>query len=158
MNIRVLYNTVNRIFVLIIEKGCHVSVWGWLWRTAGHWLPARREFVFEDDLQSSIQELAEREGRGVNQMAGELLAFALEERLSVEEYLRRWYDLTAREQQVAALVCQNYSNRQIAEMLVISPETVKSHLRKALRKFGLKHKIQLRQVFAGWDFQEWGSQ
>jgi DNA-binding CsgD family transcriptional regulator len=153
----VLYNTVNRINVLIIEKGLRVSVWGWLWRIPGRWLPSRREFVFEEDLQNSIQELAEREGRGVNEMAGELLAIALDERLSAEEYLRRWYDLTAREQQVAALVCQNYSNRQIAEMLVISPETVKSHLRKALRKFGLKHKIELRQIFAGWDFQEWGS-
>jgi DNA-binding CsgD family transcriptional regulator len=129
-----------------------------LWTRLLHiWLPPRREFMFDEGVERSLRELAERESRTVNMVAAELLSFAVEERLSTEEYMRRWYGLTPREQQVVALLCQDYSNRQIADLLVISPETVKTHLRKALRKFGLRDKTQLRQAFAGWDFREWES-
>lgn len=129
--------------------------WRHLRKMLGRWLPARRGFVFEEGLGRILLELAEREGRSVNGVASDLLSFALEERLSAEETLRRWYGLTAREQQVAALLCQGYSNRQIAAVLVISPETVKSHLGRALHKFGLRNKTQLRQTLIGWDFKEW---
>ncbi|WP_328946336.1 LuxR C-terminal-related transcriptional regulator [Streptomyces sp. NBC_00250] len=45
--------------------------------------------------------------------------------------------LTAREQQVAELVAQGMSNKQIAAKLVISPRTVEGHVDHVLTKLGL---------------------
>ena len=72
-----------------------------------------------------------------------------------ENHWKRWQTLTPREQQVAALVCLNHTSRQIAALLVISPETVKTHVGNLLRKFGLPTRQELRQALAGWDFSEW---
>ena len=60
-----------------------------------------------------------------------------------------------REQQIAALACMNYTNRQIAAHLFISPETVKTHMRNVLRKFDLHSKAELRQTLGDWDFSSW---
>jgi DNA-binding NarL/FixJ family response regulator len=45
--------------------------------------------------------------------------------------------LTARERQVAALLAAGYTNRQIAESLVITVATVKDHVHRILAKTGL---------------------
>jgi len=44
--------------------------------------------------------------------------------------------LTARERQIATLLIQGLENRQIAATLVLSPNTVKSHVGRILRKLG----------------------
>jgi len=123
-----------------------------LWR---FFVPARCEFVFDDDLHCSLQELARRERRPVNQVATEMLTFALQERLSAQEYVRRWRTLTPREQQVVALLCRGYTFRQIAGQLVVSPDTVKTHTRNALNKFKLRDRTELLRALSGWDFTEW---
>ncbi|WP_280242276.1 ATP-binding protein [Nocardia abscessus] len=51
--------------------------------------------------------------------------------------------LTAREQQVAELVAQGLSNRQIAERLVVSPRTVDRHLENILAKLGFSSRTQI---------------
>jgi len=56
---------------------------------------------------------------------------------------------------VAALICLNYTNRQIASHFVISTETAKTHVANALRKFGLHSKAELRRALADWDFSAW---
>lgn len=45
--------------------------------------------------------------------------------------------LTAREQEVLALVAQGMSNRQIAGLLVIAEDTVRNHLRAIYGKLGV---------------------
>ena len=109
-------------------------------------------FVFEEELHRSLLELAERESRPVGEVAAEMLMFGLADRLANEEYYWCWRLLTAREQEVVSLVCKGYSSRQIAGLLVVSPETIKSHTRNALRKFKLRDKTQLRKVLTGWNF------
>jgi DNA-binding CsgD family transcriptional regulator len=111
-----------------------------------------RQFQFDDELVVALKTLAEREQRSVQEMAQELLSLALAQRDADEAQLLRWRALTPREQQVAALICLNYTNDQIASRLVISIETVKTHVRNILWKFNLTSKAELRQVMANWDF------
>ncbi|MCK9876730.1 AAA family ATPase [Frankia sp. Ag45/Mut15] len=51
--------------------------------------------------------------------------------------------LTVREREVASLVVQARSNRQIAETLVLSERTVESHVRNILAKLGCTNRTQL---------------
>jgi len=51
--------------------------------------------------------------------------------------------LTAREQEVALLVGRGLTNRQIAQELSISEHTVASHVRKILKKLGLRSRAQI---------------
>jgi DNA-binding NarL/FixJ family response regulator len=51
--------------------------------------------------------------------------------------------LTAREREVMALVAAGLSNAQIAEQLVISPATAKTHVSRAMRKLHAHDRAQL---------------
>jgi predicted ATPase/DNA-binding CsgD family transcriptional regulator/uncharacterized protein HemY len=89
--------------------------------------------------------------------AGELrTAFAHGEALSLEQAvaeaakgLRRaraahgWSSLTRRERQVAELVGEGLANLEIAQRLVISPETVKTHLSNIFSKLAMTGRSEL---------------
>jgi DNA-binding NarL/FixJ family response regulator len=51
--------------------------------------------------------------------------------------------LTPREQEVAKLVAEGYSNKQIAETLVISEKTVERHRANILEKLGMRDRVEL---------------
>jgi len=119
-------------------------------------LPApQRLFHFDDELVQSLQELAEREQRSEDEVAADLLTTALAQREAAEVRIEVWRGLSIREQQVVALTCLGYTNRQIAARLGISPETVKSHVRSSQRKLGVSTKAELRHALADWDFSKW---
>ena len=107
-------------------------------------------------LIESLQDLAEREQRTKEAVATDLLSLALQQRQAAEANLQCWGLLSPREQEVAALVCLNYTNAQIAARLNISPSTVKTHVSNVLRKFGLGRRADLRLVLAEWDFSAFG--
>ena len=91
--------------------------------------------------QSSLEALAVRLlDRGLDQEAGRSRAEAA---LSL---------LTPREREVVHLTTLGKTNRQIADRLFISQETVKTHVRNALVKFGVRSKSELRLLL-----QELGS-
>jgi DNA-binding CsgD family transcriptional regulator len=99
--------------------------------------------------------LAERQHRKEEDLAADLLSFALAQHEITDIYLESWKRLSEREQQITALICLQYTNQQIANRLSISPHTVKSHVRNISHKFGLKTKADLRQALANWDFSAW---
>lgn len=114
-----------------------------------------RSFAFDEELVHSLQMLARQQNRTAGELAAELLAQAVAEQRAGEYYILCWESLTPREQQVAALVCQGYTNPQIGARLHLSPETIKTHTRGILRKFSLRSKAELRQVLQEWDFGGW---
>jgi DNA-binding NarL/FixJ family response regulator len=52
-------------------------------------------------------------------------------------------DLTPREQEVALLIARGHTNREIAEVLVISEWTVDTHVRHILTKLGQRSRAQV---------------
>ena len=131
------------------------SLWQRLLQDLGLKPTDTRLFSLDELLLHSVQELASQEQRPEQEITADLLAYALTQHLSTETNLGRWQSLSAREQQVAALACLNYTNHQIAARLVIAPYTVKSHMRNILRKFDLHSKTELRNALADWDFSAW---
>ncbi len=109
----------------------------------------------ETQLVDSLQDLAERERRSEKELASEMLMRALAQRDAAEIRLETWHTLSPREQQVAALTCLGFTNREIAYQLIISTETVKTHVRNTLRKFNLHSKMELRYALRDWDFEAW---
>jgi DNA-binding CsgD family transcriptional regulator len=55
---------------------------------------------------------------------------------------------------VVALVCQGYSTRQVATRLDTQTGNVQKHLGKAMRKFGIDSRRELKALLANWDFGE----
>jgi DNA-binding CsgD family transcriptional regulator len=117
--------------------------------------PKTRRYELNQAAVQSLRILAEREHRKEEDLAAELLGFALAQHEVADHYMESWKRLSEREQQITALICRQYTNQEIAERLAISPHTVKSHVRNISHKFGLKTKADLRQALANWDFSAW---
>ncbi|MFC5250670.1 helix-turn-helix transcriptional regulator [Streptomyces nigrescens] len=66
--------------------------------------------------------------------------------------------LTAGEERVCTLAAQGYSNKQIAELLVVSLRTVETHLTGAYRKLGITGRPQLAAAMATTDRCRGGSE
>ena len=56
---------------------------------------------------------------------------------------RRLNELTAREREVADLVARGYTNKQIADLLVVSQGTVANHIAHILPKLGATNRTQV---------------
>jgi two-component system, NarL family, response regulator LiaR len=50
--------------------------------------------------------------------------------------------LTERESEVIALITQGYSNREVAELMYLSPNSIKSYIRSSYRKMGVTSRTQ----------------
>lgn len=58
-------------------------------------------------------------------------------------FLKKRYNLTPRELQVAILICRGFSNDEVANALKMKHGTVKTHLRNIYRRTRVKSKILL---------------
>ena len=116
------------------------------------------QFVkLDQPLSLALSRLAEEEEQPLNEVGQKMLSFALQHRQEAAQNLKTWQSLTPREKEITALACLGYTNKEIAEQLFISPATVKTHLRNAKRKFGLRSKLELRKTLSDWDFSRWAA-
>jgi DNA-binding CsgD family transcriptional regulator len=133
-----------------------MSFWRHLRNLLGRSEPAGpRPFSFDAGLLESLQEIADQEQRSPEELASHLLRRAVNERRSMQAAWEQWQTLTPRERDMVALICLDFTTRQIAARYNISTETVKTHVGNALEKFGVRNRMQLRQRLIGWDFSAW---
>jgi DNA-binding CsgD family transcriptional regulator len=116
---------------------------------------ARRRYEVSESMHVTLTTLSQHDGRPEDDLIHDLLAAGLTQYYESEDLWRKWQSLSPREQDVAALVCLGFTNRETASRLSISPETVKSRLRNVLRKFNLHKRTDLRLLLANWDFSAW---
>ena len=117
--------------------------------------PHTQVFSLDAHLEATLRDLAAEQRRPVNEIANALIQQALDQRGQSDANLQTWSSLSPRQQEIAALICVDYTNQQIAARLQISPETVKSHVRSVLSHFAVNSKSELRRRLAGWDFSAW---
>jgi len=124
-----------------------------------HWInPTDRTQLLVLELSPTeaeyLAQLAAKSDVPPGEVAQGLLKAALLDRQIAETHLQSWRALTSRQQQIAALACLDFTNRQIASRLSISPQTVKAHMRNLLHRFNLHSKAELREALSDWDFSE----
>lgn len=91
--------------------------------------------IREDEFGDVLERLARGESIVSPTMAGRLLG-----RMATPE---RVVELSAREREVASLVADGLTNREIAQALEISASTVDFHVRHLLEKIGVRNRAQV---------------
>ena len=143
----------RRVHSVVVAQGARPQVWrshtalGNLYRAQGRTVEAQREY---SQARSVIEELAA--GLTDPGLRDEFLRNATARlprpyRLSPRRVeTARFGGLTAREREVALLVAQGRSNREIAEALVLGERTIETHVSNLLGKLGLAS----RREVAAW--------
>jgi DNA-binding NarL/FixJ family response regulator len=75
-------------------------------------------------------------------MLGALLQSLIQRRRERDDALRRMAELTRREREVLALLTRGADNEGIAQRLVISPETARTHVQNVLTKLGVHSRLE----------------
>nr|WP_243770244.1 LuxR C-terminal-related transcriptional regulator [Amycolatopsis acidicola] len=123
-----------------------------LWASVGmqlygsaHWLDQRTRFErrARNGLGDKGYEAAVKRGQALSR--GQVLEFALGERAGVNRARPGGPELSRREAEVAELVADGLTNREIAQKLVISHRTVEGHVEHILDKLGLSRRAQVAQ-------------
>ena len=114
-----------------------------------------RVFLKDEELIATIKDVAKQERRTEEEIVAEFTKAGLNQFLTQNELDNRWASLSQREQQVVALICLGHRNYEIANILGIAPETVKTHLQRIFDKFQLRSSKELRLALRDWNFHDW---
>lgn len=113
--------------------------------------------VFEviGPLALHLRRVARARQRSPQSLASDLITHGLEREVLRARTEQALAELTPREREVAWLAARGHTNREIARALVISEETVKTHVHNALSKFGLRKKSDLRLLLLDLGLRWW---
>lgn len=114
-----------------------------------------RLFLQDEEIITLVRNAAKQQGRSEEEIIADFTKAGWGQLQQEAEMTERWNSLSHREQQVVALICLGHRNYQIAEVLVIAPETVKTHLQNIFAKFNLRSSKELRLALKDWNFAEW---
>ena len=117
-----------------------------------------RIFLQDEEIITLVRNAAKQQGRSEEEIITDFTKAGWDQLQQTAEMEERWDSLSRREQQVVALICLGHRNYQIAEILVIAPETVKTHLQNIFTKFNLRSSKELRLALKDWNFAEWWEQ
>ena len=117
-----------------------------------------RIFLQDEEIITLVRNAAKQQGRSEEEIITDFTKAGWDQLQQATEIEERWDSLSRREQQVVALICLGHRNYQIAEILVIAPETVKTHLQNIFTKFNLRSSKELRLVLKDWNFADWWEQ
>ncbi len=110
------------------------------------------------DLLEQLYDIANQENRD----SAELLIAIIRQGIADHQFglgfHHYWQQLSEREQDVLALAGTGYSNADIAALLSITTNTVKTHLRKVLRVMEVGNKRELVALLKRFDFNNFLSQ
>jgi DNA-binding CsgD family transcriptional regulator len=115
----------------------------------------KHTYAFDEGIDTALVEQAKIRNVSAQDLAANIMSTGLEEMRTSTFLMEAWESLSGREQQVCALTCRGYTNRQIAGRLGISPETIKTHIQNVLRKFNLHGKAEMQVKLKDWDFSDW---
>jgi len=105
-----------------------------------------RTFELSESLQVTLSKFAQHAGRPDDEFTSDMVAAGLKQYILREKMKQKWQSLTPREKDVARLIHKGMTNEQIAKRLLISPETVKTHVANILSKFEVRKKSDLRHM------------
>ncbi len=91
-----------------------------------------------ETLQRAIESVY-REGYFFTRNVSQAMLTGLKGNMRKKPTLKNNVVLTAREIEVLELICQEYTAREIADKLFISPRTAEGHRRKLMEKLGVKN-------------------
>jgi DNA-binding NarL/FixJ family response regulator len=114
-----------------------------------------RIYSSDQALVVIIRELAQKQGRSEEEVLTEFARAGQDSLFNHDTLMECWDSLTDREQEVLALVCLGHRNYEIAELLMVSHQTIKSHLQNIFYKFNLRSTKELRRALKDWQFQGW---
>jgi RNA polymerase sigma factor (sigma-70 family) len=112
-------------------------------------------FELDPELSAQLRMAARAHDMPPETLAADLLTRGLEQEALRAQAEAALAILTPREQEVAWLTARGHTNQQIAGILVISPETVKTHVRRVLGKFGVRSKSDLRLLLLDLGVRWW---
>ena len=115
----------------------------------------RLSFEVDADLSDQLRLAARASRQSPESFAAKLLARGLEQEVLRSQVRVVLEGLTPREQEVTWYTARGYTNRQIAETLVVSVETVKTHVRHVLEKLGVRSKADLRLLLLNLGIRWW---
>ena len=104
-----------------------------------------------DELAERLWHLAQARSQPLESLAADLLRRGLNQETRRQQAEDALAGLTPRQREVARLAAGGRTNRQIARELWLSPETVKTHLRRTLEHFDLHSKAELRLLLLDLD-------
>ncbi|WP_142212820.1 LuxR C-terminal-related transcriptional regulator [Streptomyces sp. SLBN-118] len=121
-------------------SGCDLSRWGHIKPGHDACEVLLRQELGKDGFTTAFQ-------AGTKLTLEQAVAFALDEKRDAEpppsDGKTIWASLTVREREVAELVSQGMTNRDVAARLVISTRTAEGHVMRILGKLGLASRAQL---------------
>ena len=113
-----------------------------------------RVYSKDEQVVLEVREMAATQQRGEQEVYNELIESGMNVLRDKDKYADVWNALSYREQQVTALTCLGYRSHEIAGMLGISYETVRTHSKHVYAKFDLNRK-ELRLTLKHWNFDGW---
>ncbi|MDR3577455.1 MAG: LuxR C-terminal-related transcriptional regulator [Anaerolineaceae bacterium] len=122
-----------------------------IWQNLSKRLQHSGAFMLDFRTYKALQRMAEKEQSTPEQVAARLFNFAVREQNVYTGAIRSWQDLTPRQKQVVAHICQRDTDRQMAAALHISPTTVKSHVTAIMDKYEVDSRAELRLIMSPWD-------